>query len=270
MKLHEIILLGEGRKPSASANKFADELQRFIFNQHGKVKRAAEPEKKQKSFNKSPKARTSKDMVKIKSPHQVQFFIDVSDDAFEHLHGKNKKEFVSDLTRFAKSQGWAPAFIAAGAGVMETEFTVDFFPERAEKFRLSADDSSDLYHVTDEQHVSSILKRGLIPMSADAEAPEHEADVGGTFSGLFKNKIFVFKNPGETGEAFFAVFEMLRIDGDMAVLKIDQSKLKKGTKFYVDHTINAEADFPDFVGYWTKTPIPPEAISVVDDLGDED
>jgi hypothetical protein len=106
-----------------------------------------------------------------------------------------------------------------------------------------------LYHATPAQNVPRILKQGLIPQR-------------GKHTGMFAatpNRIYIAKSLAYAVD----IKNMLqKHDGyrqDYAIIEIDTTKLRKGTKFYIDPQYHS--------GVYTTTPVPPAALRV---LGNEE
>jgi hypothetical protein len=93
-----------------------------------------------------------------------------------------------------------------------------------------------LYHDTDNRNVKSILKKGLIPSRK-----------GYYWDRFYGPSVFV----SVFGETHLAS----HVQSANIKLKIDTTKLKKGTKFFRDF----------YMGWYTYSHIPPEAISVCND-----
>ena len=103
-----------------------------------------------------------------------------------------------------------------------------------------------VYHVTPTKYIENILKKGLKPMSGNKLAI-NLPKVYVAITRLGANQIKTIFNQWE--------LETLNSHSDRTVLKIDTSKLRKGTKFYSDEDFAPE-------GAWTYSHIPASAISI--------
>jgi len=141
-------------------------------------------------------------------------------------------------------------------------------PDRAKRFNRAIwtlspyytvrieDMPTELYHVTQAGNVVNIMNRGIIPRSG--------RDVEGHTQRNYPDRVYLATDI-ETAEKLMMGFDSSAIADAMAtggtvqseyiVLKIDVSKLTKGTKLYRDPEMKSGS-------VWTYTPIPGEAISV--------
>lgn len=117
-----------------------------------------------------------------------------------------------------------------------------------------------LYHITTSDKVVSILKNGILPTTADNDAPVHDTGFG-KFSARFKNKVFVFSKYNE--DALYQAFDNLFKTGEMKIIEISTKDLPKTIKFFHDVTVFDEDD-NKFFGYWTQSTLPSNALKLID------
>lgn len=252
--------LFEGRSNSAPADKFKNELVNHLVKF---ISRPAKDEKKLyiDSFHKhSIQSHGNRVALSLNAYWVNLYMFNVFKSKSENFN-EISQDFIEriskNLNKIAKSYGWAIANVTINKDGDEKNIHFVFFPERSSMSRLT-DVPEFLYHITTSNNVNGILKKGLIPKSAGPEAIKHEGDFG-SFGGMFKNKIFVLNHYSK--EAAENAFYNLYKDGSMEVIEIETAKLPKSIKFFHDETF-LDDDNEDVLGYWTKTPIPPEALKV--------
>jgi hypothetical protein len=188
----------------------------------------------------------------------VKFLINTETSGLSKIVRSDIEKVLKLFDKVAKSNKWEIANYTFMDSLIPNVFQIVLIPENDPTSRV-IDVPNFLYHLTTSDKVKSILKRGIFTNSLNIDAPIYNTGFG-EFSAKFKNKLFVFNKFNE--DAFYNAFDNLFKTGEMAIIKIDTSKLPKSIKFFKDVTVFDEDD-DDFEGYWTKSTIPAEALELV-------
>jgi hypothetical protein len=204
--------------------------------------------------------------VEIFSRKIFQYFQENAPETWKYWH-KHLKKFIECSLRdiYIDISGVETALFNSHEGEVYSKFR-KMLPELAARYGwqiLSRDEDTiilqpqtpveqiqvgpELFHATPKNNVSNILKRGLIP--------KFPRSVGDAALRSYEPRIYLSRDL-EAHEDMLDNFSANNDEQEYALLSIDTSLLKPGTKFYLD------SESTDSV--WTRTPIPAKAISVVE------
>lgn len=274
--LKELLQLLESKANSTDINIFHEQLMNFFANILKKQKdkkypkETNQPNKSHKWDKDKIKERELPNRIKKESnrisiilwPHELNSFMETGDGSAKVMNIVSKqtlKLFFDLISKFAKLHHWSISNISDSDFDDSKILHFSLYPDKNPTLLVS-DLPEKLYHITTSDKVDSILKRGILPMTSGIESTKHETEMG-SIIGTYKNKLFVFNKYDKS--LMKNAFENLFKTGTMSIIEIDVSKLPKSIKFYKDLTVFDDDD-DDFHGYWTKTPIPSDAVSIKD------
>ncbi len=150
--------------------------------------------------------------------------------------------FEKDLEQWFENRGW---YIKARR---ETGMDGTLYSVEPNYGKVATIVPETLYHATEVSSYESILRKGLYPQKQQKIKHKGRIYVAINFQKAYEIAQMLGSWESDYGEDV----------NPMVILKIDKSKLPKGTKFYID------PDFPSG-GLYTYTPIPASAISLNND-----